>query len=133
MIEFLTSDVFSTLLAAIIPLLGGAALVLARRHLRWRRGVEMLQRLGDLAARAVVAVHAEYSTAIIQGRADGRLDDDERAEAKRRALGKLREYAGWDDIMYVVGTAPRADVALNDAIEASLEAAKVASVVPRQK
>lgn len=133
MIDFLTSNVFSTILAALLPLLGGAALALARRHLRWRRGVEALQRLGDLAARAVVAVHAEYVATIRLGRADGVLTDEEKAEAKRRALGKLREYAGWDDIMYVVGSAPRAEVALSDAVEASLEGAKAAGVVPRQQ
>lgn len=133
MIEFLTSDAFIPLITAFLPLLGGAALALARRHLRWKRGVETLQRLGDLAARAVVAVHAEYVATIHQGRADGVLTDEERAEAKRRALGKLREYAGWDDILYVLGSSPRADVALSDAVEASLEAAKAAGVVPRQK
>jgi hypothetical protein len=131
MIEFLTSDLFTSALLWLLPVVGGFLLKIVHKHLKWKRGAEMLSRLGDLAARAVVAVHAEYTAVIREGRADGTLTVEERAEAKRRALGKLKEYCGFDDLAYVVGSAPRAEVAMSDAVESALVAAKAAGVVPR--
>lgn len=132
MLEFLASDLFTNILLYCLPILGGFLYKLAAKHLRWKRGQEILFRLGELAGRAVLAVQSEYVSQITKANEDGILTAEEKIAAKKLAIAKLQEYCNLRELEYVLGSRPRVDVALNDALEASLETMKRAGILPRQ-
>lgn len=128
LIAFLVSDLAKSIIVWLLPLLVGVGLNLVKKHLRWKRGADILGRLSDLSARAVMATYAEYTKQILLSQKDG-LTQDEKRNAKNMALAKLKDYCGWDDLLFVLGSEAKADLALNDAIESSLEAAKSAGLI----
>lgn len=77
-----------------------------------------------------MATHAEFTSGITAGRADGVLTTEERKEAKKRAMAKLVSYCGYDDIAWSLEFGA-ANEALSDEIENALHTMKAAGLVPR--
>jgi len=109
--ELLASDLVVYLLPLALAGLGW----LGRKLLKDRSYSSFFYRLGAYAEMAVEATHNEYVKAIKEGRADGKLTDEEKAEAKRRAVAKIKSYASLGKLF---GESQEAMAA--DAIEAKI-------------
>lgn len=128
-VDFLTSDLGAAAIAGALSLLAYLSRRCVLARVKWQRGQDALRRLGQHAQRAVMATHAEFVSAIQAGREDGELTDDERAEAKRRAMDRLKTYCGWDDLAWILGLDGAAQAA-SDEIESALHVMKAAGLVP---
>jgi hypothetical protein len=99
----LAVDYGDKLLGWILALLGAAAtwlLVRVGASAAWR---SLVTELGAHARDVVLEVWQTYVEALKEGRADGKLTDQEKRIAKERAVAKLRARLGWRKLIALGG------------------------------
>lgn len=87
-------------LLALIAAGGGWLVVRLGLAARWR---ELVKELGAHARDVVLEVWQTYVEAIKAGRADGRLTEEEKRQARDLAMKKLRERLGWKKLLALGG------------------------------
>lgn len=124
-------DLLAYLIMALLGLISTAFGFLAR----WisaktgseRAGV-IAERLGVALERAVKATWQTYAEDLKKGRSDGKLTDDEKAEARKRAIDFAKSYLGPKgirELLWVLGIdSSKLDGALGDMLEPFIAKAK---------
>lgn len=104
----------------------GELVKLVRRKSKSELLSNVTQRLTWAAQKAVRSVYQTYVAAIKEGRADGKLTQAEKDEAKKQAIAKAKSYLSLPELMKLFGGKGQApiDELIGDAVEAGVNEVK---------